>query len=49
MTLDVYSGVLDGDLDAVADRLDAAPQITRGLPADCWRTDGHVAQGTKKP
>jgi site-specific recombinase XerC len=29
MTLDVYSGLSDGDLDAVADRLDAASQSSR--------------------
>jgi hypothetical protein len=27
MTLDIYAGLFDGDLDAVADRLDAA--VTR--------------------
>lgn len=34
MTLDVYPGLFDGDLAAVADRLDAASQNARGLPAD---------------
>jgi hypothetical protein len=43
MILDVYSGLFDGDLDAVADRLDAASQLARGLPAAHVRTDGHTA------
>jgi integrase len=44
MTLDVYSGLFDDDLDAVADRLDVAAQSAResarGLSADFLRTDG---------
>ena len=46
MTLDVYSGLFDDDLDAVADRIDAASQAaresSRGLPADYLRTDGKL-------
>lgn len=29
MTLDVYSGLFDDDLDAVADRMDAAAEVAR--------------------
>ena len=36
MTLDVYSGLFDDDLDGVADRLD-------GILADSVRTDGTVS------
>jgi len=42
MTLDVYSGLFDDDLDAVADRLDAASRTARGLPADYLRTGGQL-------
>ena len=46
MTLDVYSGLFDDDLDAVADRLDIASQSagesSRGLSADYLRTDGQL-------
>jgi integrase len=42
MTLDVYSGLFDDDLDAVADRLEAAAQTARQDHADCLRTDGTV-------
>jgi Phage integrase family len=46
MTLDVYSGLFDDDLDAVADRLDVAAQSaresSRGLSADFLRTDGQL-------
>jgi hypothetical protein len=42
MTLDVYSGLFDDDLDAVADRLDAAAQTSRQDHADYLRTDGTV-------
>ena len=46
MTLDVYSGLFDDDLDAVADRLDVASQSagesSRGLSADYLRTDGQL-------
>lgn len=42
MTLDVYSGLFDDDLDAVADRLDAAAQTARQDHADSLRTDGAV-------
>ncbi len=38
MTLDVYSGLFDGDLDAVADRLDAAAHSSRQDHADRLRT-----------
>ena len=38
MTLDVYSGPFDGDLDAVADRLDAATLTSRQDHADSLRT-----------
>jgi integrase len=38
MTLDVYSGLFDGDLDAVADRLDAAARTSRQDHADHLRT-----------
>jgi integrase len=40
MTLDVYSGLFDDDLDAVADRLDQAAVRAR---ADWVRTDGPIA------
>jgi len=40
MTLDIYAGLFDGDLDAVADRLDEA--ATRD--ADSVRTDGPYDQ-----
>jgi integrase len=39
MTLDVYSGLFDNDLDAVADRLDEAAARAR---ADSARTDADV-------
>ncbi len=42
MTLDVYSGLFDDDLDAVADRLEAAAQNSRQDHADYLRTDGTV-------
>lgn len=42
MTLDVYSGLFDDDLDSVADRLDAAAQTARQDHADYLRTDGTV-------
>jgi integrase len=43
MTLDVYSGLFDDDLDAVADRLDAAARTARELPASQQHPDrGHV-------
>jgi hypothetical protein len=42
MTLDVYSGLFDDDLDAVADRLDAAAQSSRQDHADSVRADGTV-------
>jgi integrase len=42
MTLDVYSGLFDDDLDAVADRLDTAAQTARQDHADSLRTDGTV-------
>lgn len=42
MTLDVYSGLFDDDLDAVADRLEAAAQSSRQDHADYLRTDGTV-------
>ena len=45
MTLDVYSGLFDDDLDTVADRLDAA---SRGLPADFLRTDAVVTPLTQR-
>jgi integrase len=37
MTLDVYSGLFDGDLDAVADRLDTAAQSSRQDHVDSLR------------
>ena len=40
MTLDVYSGLFEDDLDAVADRLDAGAQTARGLPATLLPTEG---------
>jgi hypothetical protein len=40
MTLDVYSGLFDDDLDAVADRLDQAAIRAR---ADSVRTDRSIA------
>jgi integrase len=42
MTLDVYSGLFDDDLDAVADRLDTAAKTARQDHADNLRTDGTV-------
>jgi integrase len=42
MTLDVYSGLFDDDLDAVADRLDTAAKTARQDHADYLRTDGTV-------
>jgi len=45
MTLDVYSGLFDDDLDSVADRLDAAAQTAQTAHqdhADYLRTDGTV-------
>src|SRR3954471_8664905 len=42
MTLDVYSGLFDDDLDSVADRLDAAAQTAHQDHADYLRTDGTV-------
>jgi integrase len=39
MTLDVYSGLFDGELDAVADRLDAAAQTAAQDHADYLRTE----------
>jgi hypothetical protein len=39
-TLDVYAGLFGDDLDAVADRLDAAASAAR---ADSLRTDGESA------
>jgi integrase len=42
MTLDVYSGLFDDDLDAVADRLEAAAHTSHQDHADCLRTDGTV-------
>ena len=41
MTLDVYSGLFDNDLDDVADRLDAS-RSARGLLADSVRTGGQL-------
>jgi integrase len=38
MTLDVYAGLFGDDLDAVADRLDAAAQASRRVRADQVRT-----------
>lgn len=40
MTLDVYSGLFEDDLDAVADRLDAGARTARGLPAILLPTEG---------
>ena len=45
MTLDVYSGLFDDDLDAVADRLDAAAARSA---ADCLRTGGEVISMPKQ-
>jgi len=42
MTLDVYSGLFDDDLDAVADRLDAAARAARGLAATPLPIDGQL-------
>ncbi|MBA3250555.1 MAG: site-specific integrase [Geodermatophilaceae bacterium] len=43
MTLDVYSGLFDDDLDAVADRLDAAARAARELSASQRQSvSGHV-------
>jgi integrase len=46
MTLDVYSGLFDDDLDAVADRLDEAAARAR---ADSVRTDAAVVSITSRP
>ena len=48
MTLDVYSGLFDDDLDAVADRLDTAAKNARQDHADYLRTDGTVT-GIQQP
>jgi len=40
MTLDVYSGLFEDDLDAVADRLDAGARTARGLPATLLPAEG---------
>lgn len=42
MTLDVYAGLFDDDLDGVADRLDLAARSSRGFPADYLRTEGQL-------
>lgn len=43
MTLDVYSGLFDDDLDAVAERLDAAARAAREPPAGQRQLgSGHV-------
>ena len=42
MTLDIYSGLFDDDLDAVADRLNAAAKTARQDHADYLRTDGTI-------
>ncbi len=53
MTLDVYSGLFDDDLDAVAERLDAAAQsareTSRGLSADYLRTEGKLIKLEDRP
>jgi integrase len=49
MTLDVYSGLFDDDLDAVADRLDAAARTARQDHADNLRTDGTIVGTKRKP
>ena len=41
MTLDVYSGLFDDDLDAVADRMDEA---SARILADSVRTNGGIIQ-----
>jgi len=41
MTLDIYAGLFDGDLDAVADRLDEAAS----RDADSVRTNDPLALG----
>ena len=38
MTLDVYAGLFADDLDAVADRVDAAAEASRASGADSVRT-----------
>jgi len=38
ITLDRYADLFDDDLDAVADRLDAVRESSRGLSADFLRT-----------
>jgi len=47
MTLDTYADLFDDDLDAVADRLDAAARAARGLPADFLRTDAELINLSK--
>ncbi len=49
MTLDVYSGLFDDDLDAVADRLDAAARAARGLAAGDTEGDGRVIALQRHP
>ncbi len=49
MTLDTYSGLFDDDLDAVADRLDAAAMTARGLAASHLRTAGQVISMLRPP
>ncbi|MGI8693914.1 MAG: tyrosine-type recombinase/integrase [Geodermatophilaceae bacterium] len=49
MTLDVYSGLFDDDLDAVADRLDVAARAARGLAAGDTEGDGRVIALQRHP
>jgi site-specific recombinase XerC len=49
MTLDVYSGLFDGDLDAVADRLDAASQSSRQDHAGSLRTRPDLGREETRP
>jgi len=50
MTLDVYSGLFDDDLDAVADRLDAAARSARERSASQQQpAGGHVITLPRQP
>jgi hypothetical protein len=50
MTLDVYAGLFGDDLDAVADRLDAAAAAARAdSTADCCPEAGRSAARLRRP
>ena len=49
MTLDRYADLFDDDLDAVADRLDAVRESSRGLSADFLRTEADLILIPRSP